>query len=402
MVHSRFFRRTMAVLCFSATLALAQSGPQNTEQQYYAEGQRALQAGRYAEAEAAYEQLRKLDPGMAEIHANLGLIYFQERKFDRAVPALRQALKLKPGLPKVETLLAMSLSELGHYREAVPGLEKGFRQSGDSATRRMCGLQLERAYTGLQLDRKAVEVALELDRLYPNDPEVLYHDGKIFGNFAFLNMQKLADVAPASVWRHQAEAEAFESQGSTDAAISEYKQVLKLEPRRPGVHYRLGKTLLERSKRNNAPDDVTEAVKEFLEELQIDPSNGNAAYEVGEIHRGAGNLELAQKFFTLALEHHPDFEEAQLGLAAVLTSLHRPQEALPHVQKAVELRPGNEVSWYRLAQVEGMLGHDGEQRKAFAQFQKLHNQESQQKEAAKQLFSGDEVTQQTLDASPDK
>src|SRR5207249_5985966 len=66
----------------------------------------------------------------------------------------------------------------------------------------------------------------------------------------------LAQVAPASVWRHQAEAEAYESQGSNDAAISEYHQVLSADARRPGIHYRLGRTLLARSRQGNAPDDV--------------------------------------------------------------------------------------------------------------------------------------------------
>jgi hypothetical protein len=77
----------------------------------------------------------------------------------------------------------------------------------------MCGLQLLRAYPGLRRESKAVEVALDLNRLYPDDPEVLYHTARIFGSAAFLNMQKMAQVAPASVWRHQAEAEAYESQG---------------------------------------------------------------------------------------------------------------------------------------------------------------------------------------------
>ena len=208
---------------------------------------------------------------MAEVHAQLGVIYFQERKFDQAVPALRQALKLKPGLPRADTLLAMSLSEMGRYSEALPGLEKGFHHSTDPAIQRMCGLQLERAYTGLQRDGLAVQVALELDRLYPTDPEVLYHDGKIYGNFAFLTMQRLAQVAPDSIWRHQAEAEAYESQGTYDAAISEYRQVLSGDPRRPGIHYRLGRTLLARSRQTNAVEDVTAALKEFEQELQLGP-----------------------------------------------------------------------------------------------------------------------------------
>lgn len=395
----QLLQRLLALLYLSCLLAsngVAQTDA-NEVQRYAEAGQNALARGHYEEAERAYEKLRDLEPGVAEVHANLGLIYFQERKFKKAVPVLSQALKLKPSLPKTSLLLAMSLSELSRYNEALPGLEKGFRQSTDPAIKRMCGLQLLRTYTGLRRDNKAVEVALELNRLYPDDPEVLYHTGKIFGNFAFLNMQKLAEVAPASVWRHQAEAEANESQGSYDAAIGEYRQVLSADPRRPGVHYRLGRTLLARSRQNNMPDDIAAAAKEFEQELELDPSNANAAYELAEIHRTAGDLDQAQKFFEQALGDYPDFAEAHLGLAAVLMSMQKPGLALPHLQQAVSLNSENEVAWYRLSQVQGLLGHDAEQKKAFAEFQRLRTQKSSRQEAAKQIFSPEEVTQQKLD-----
>jgi len=382
--------------CMLSSLVVAQTDASDV-QRYAEAGQNALANGHYEEAERAYEKLRDLEPGVAEVHANLGLIYFQERKFKQAVPALSQALKLKPALPKTSLLLAMSLSELSRYGEALPGLEKGFRQSTDPAIKRMCGLQLLRTYTGLRRDNKAVEVALELNRLYPDDPEVLYHTGKIFGNFAFLSMQKLAQVAPASVWRHQAEAEANESQGSYDAAISEYRQVLSVDPRRPGVHYRLGRSLLARSRQNNTPDDTASASKEFEQELELDPGNANAAYELAEIHRNAGEFDLAQEFFEQALSDYPEFAEAHLGLAAVFMSMQKPGVALPHLQQAVSLNPENEVAWYRLSQVQGLLGHDAEQKKAFAEFQRLRTQKSTQQEAAKQIFSPEEVTQQKLD-----
>jgi tetratricopeptide (TPR) repeat protein len=366
-------------------------------EKYSEQGQRALAQANYAEAETAFEKLRELEPGVPEVHANLGVIYFQERKYEAAVSALRHALKLKPTLPKTASLLAMSLSELGRYSEALPGLDKGFRQSADSPTKRMCGLQLLRAYTGLGQDSKAVEVALELNRLYPKDPEILYHTGRIFGNFAFLNMQQLAQAAPASVWRHQAEAEAYESQGSNDAAISEYRQVLTADSHRPGIHYRLGRTLLARSRQNNTPADIPAAAREFAQELELDPGNANAAYELGEIHRDAGEFDEAQKLFALALQYHPDFEEAQLGLGSVLMSLQKPELALPHLQRATALDPGNEVSWYRLSQVQGMLGHEAEQKNAFLEFQRLRSQKSSQQEAGKQVFAPDEVTRQQLD-----
>ena len=133
----------IVVMCGCVYRAPAQSA--DAIEKYSAEGQQALAQGRYSEAEAAFEKLRELEPEVAEVHANLGAIYFQEGKYDSAVSALRQALKLKPALPKTSALLAMSLSELGRYAEALPGLEKGFRQSTDPPLKRMCGLQLLRA-----------------------------------------------------------------------------------------------------------------------------------------------------------------------------------------------------------------------------------------------------------------
>ena len=365
-------------------------------QREYDEAQQALGQGNYAEAESAYEKLARVDPATAEVHANLGLIYFQERKFEQAVPELRHALKLKPALVKSSLILALALSELGHYSEALPGLGKGFRQSSDPEIKRMCGLQLERVYTGLQRESDAVKVALELNRLYPSDPEVLYHNGKILGNFAFLTMQKLAQVAPNSVWRYQAAGEAYESEGSYTSAIDDYRQVLALEPQRPGVHYRLGRTLLARSHQTNSPADFAEAEKEFQQELELEPSNANAAYELGEFRRKAGDFDQAQKFFERVLSDHPDFEEAQVALVATLISLNKPQEALPHVQRAIALRADDEAAWYRLAQVQRALGNTAEQRKALAEFGRLH-EKAQLRQELLPMAPPLEVTKQEVD-----
>lgn len=381
------------LLFLSGSSGFAQASS-DTVESYSRNGQAALAAGRYAEAEANYVKLASLAPTVAEVHATLGVIYFQQGKFEQAVAELRRALKLKPALPKATGLLAMSLSELGHYEEALPALEKTFRQSTDLPIKRMSGLQLERAYTALQMDRKAVEMALELDRLFGDDPEVLYHNERIYGNYAFLTVQKLMKMAPDSVWKHQATAEALESQGSYVGAIAEYRAVLALDPGRPGIHYRLGRTLLGRWHATQLPADLEEAKKEFLLELESDPNNANAAYEIGEIYRQAGNLNEAKSFFELAVKSHPDFPEAQVGLANVLTSQDKWQEALPHLQKAVSMRQDDEVAWYRLSQVYRSLGNTEEQKKALSAFQRLHKRALEE-----QKVIPNEVTQQVLDPS---
>jgi tetratricopeptide (TPR) repeat protein len=359
-------------------------------------GQSALAAGRYAEAEKAFEQLRKLEPNMAEVHANLGLIYFQQRKFEEAVPTLRQALKLKPSLVKSENLLAMSLSEIGRYSEATPGLDRCLHHAPDLEIQRMCGLELQRAYTGLKKDDRAVEVAMRLNRLFPDDPEILYQTGKVYGNFAFLTMEKLAQVAPNSVWKHLAAAEAHESQGSYDQAIPEYNEVLKLEPQRPGIHYRIGRSLMGRYWQRHSADDLAASVKEFEQELQIDPANANSAYELGELHRKANQFDEAQQYFDQALQHYPDFPEAQLGLAAVLQAKKLPNQAVVHAQRAVAIDPGNEVGWYRLAQIQKSLGNSSEQEKAIAEYRRLHDNARQQ-HGLEPVFSPRDVTKQEVE-----
>jgi predicted Zn-dependent protease len=401
---SRHLQRTISVvaviICSAGAVPTAVQESTAALQQRAAAGERALADGRYSDAEKEYEELRRLSPNTAEVHARLGLIYFQEGKFDAAIPALREAIRLKPGLPKIDALLAMSLSETGHYEEALPGVSNAFSQSADPVLRRMAGLHLQRIYTGLGRDQDAVEVALKLSRLYPDDPEVLYHSGRLMANLAYLQTIHLATVAPDSVWLHQAAGEANESQGLYDAALREYRQVLALTPRRPAIRFRIGRTLLERSNNNPSSDDAAQARQAFEDELGLDPSNANAAYELAEMHRKAGELEPARKLFEQALAHYPEFDHAQVGLARTLIALGQPAEAVPYLKAAIQRNPESEVAYYQLAQAFKALGNTGEQEKALAEFNQVRDAAARRRAAVPQVKQ--DVTPQVVDPKPPK
>jgi tetratricopeptide (TPR) repeat protein len=379
-------------LCFILTAA-AQELPEGA-QALSQRGRSALQAGRYKDAEASYAELVKREPDVAELRVTLGTVYFKEAKFDASVGELRRALSLRPGMPRVDSLLAMALSETGQYKEALPGLEKGFRQTTDGELRRMCGLRLERAYTALHSDTKAVQTATELRAAYPEDPEVLYYSSKVFGNAAFLTVQKLFQAAPESTWALMAAGEAQEAQGDTDAAVGDYKAVLQKDPERPNVHYRIGRTFLARAEGKSDAEDLKRASEEFRQELALDGTNANAAYELAEIERRQGNVAEARRYFELAVESYPMFEEAHVGLAAVLSTQGDMNGALPHLERAVTLNPEDEVAWYRLAQVDRKLDRAEEQRKALAEFARLR---AQSHGAAPSASA--EVTPQRLDST---
>lgn len=363
----------------------------------YAAAQKSLAAGDLAEAQRRFEALSRGHPDVAEIHATLGALLFQRGDFTRALRELERAKGLKPSLPNLDGLIAMTRSEMGHHTDAVAPLEQAFRTSDQLAVKRVSGLELERAYTAMGEHAKAVAIALDLQTLFPNDPEVLYHNERIFGNFAFLTVQTLVDIAPDSYWRYQAQAEAEESQGSHDAAIASYRKVLALDPQRPGIHYRIGRCLRERARDSHHPEDLSLAMAEFQQELLRDPENANAAYEIGEIQRLAGKLPEAKTSFEAALRSHPDFPEANLGLGTVLSSMNQPEAALPYLSKAAQSAPTDEAVWYRLSQVQRALGHKQEQQAALGKFLELH------RAGENKLFhaSVQDVSKQSVDNQPE-
>jgi tetratricopeptide (TPR) repeat protein len=367
-------------------------------EQYAETGQQALAAGQYAIAQSNFEKLVALQPRVAEVHATLAVIYFKQREYDQAIRAIHTAQKLKPGLPKLDSLLGMSLAELGRFQDALPGLEKGFKQSADPEVRRMCGLQLLRAYTGLNRDADAVETSLALNKYYPKDPEVLYHTGRIYGNIAYVTMETLHDTAPDSIWMLQAQGEANESEKNYEAAIIAFNHVLVLDPHRPSIHYRIGRIHLRQFQEAHRPEDREEAIKEFQAELAVDPAQGNAAYELANLNLDAGNLEEAQKGFEQVIARFPDFEEALVGLGGVLLQDQKAPQALPLLQHATQVKPDDEVAWYRLALAERGVGNKAARQKAIAKYQELRKVRAL---TEPRVPTGDEVTPQKVGASPE-
>ena len=361
------------LLCFPFTTAAGAQANDAAAAQVASEGQQAMAQGRMADARASFEKLVHMEPQIAEVHATLAAICYKLKNYDEAVSESQKAERLKPGLPRIDSLLGLSLAELGRFDEALPKLEKGFKPSADSMTRRMCGLQLLRTYTGLGRDSDAVQTSLELNKLYPDDPEVLYHTGRIYGNYAYIVLEKLHDQAPNSIWMLQAQGEANESQKNYDAAVIAYRHVLELEPRRPGIHYRLGRIYLTQYTENGTAQDRDSAVQEFNAELEVDPRSGNAAYELANIAAQSGDREKARHGFEEVLQNFPDFEEALVGLGGVLLDSQAPQDAVVPLERATKIRPDDEVAWYRLSLAERGSGNREEQQRALGEFRRLHN-----------------------------
>jgi tetratricopeptide (TPR) repeat protein len=195
---------------------------------------------------------------------------------------------------------------------------------------------------------------------------------------------------------YQAAGEANESLSNYDAALADYGKVLELAPNRPGIHYRLGRVHLARGRPPLAAAEAeANAVREFEAELGVDPTNADAAYELGELRRKAGDLEGARALFDQAVQHHPEFEQGLVGLGRVLIAQGQPERALAHLEKAIGLDPRDEVAYFQLSQAHRALGHLEKAQSAQAEFQRLRAKKREEERLG--LLRQQGVTQQEVE-----
>ena len=377
-------------------VALSAQRPGEPEiDKYSEEASRAMAAKDWEQASRSLEKLAALAPDVAEVQGNLGLAYYgQNRVFD-AGQSFERALKLNPHMPKARVMLGLCDSELGRNEEAIKLLMPAFARTPDDPMARMIGLGLLRAYTALGDCDKGGQVSSQLLKRFPKDPEILFQVSRFYSDRSYRVMKDLIELPSDSPWVHYANAEVQESVSRYDAAIAEYRTVLKMAPQLPGVHFRIVKVALLRSQ---DPQSVDEAQHEFEQELAVAPQNSEAEYELGEICRHRAQFEQAAEHFSRAVRYHPEFEQAQIGLARSLISLGRNQEALDLLEKAAQLDPRDEIPHYLLASVYRSLGESGKSESEIAQFRKLHaSKRGDANENSRSAVIG-KVTRQTLDS----
>jgi tetratricopeptide (TPR) repeat protein len=351
--------------------ALPQPQADEAEIRRYSEqAEQAMKDRNLPAASAALEKLAQLTPNAPEVHANLGFVHYYGGEYEKATEAFRRALELNPRMSEAKLMLGMCYAHTGRAKDAIPILEPAFHQPPNPEVGREIGLQLLHGYKGLGQNDKAGDVAEEMFRRYPNDPEILYEVSRLYADRSLQVMLRLVDVAPNSAWKRMAFGQVHESQKQYDLAIVEYQHALTIDPKLPGLHYHLGHAILLNSPdKDNARD---EALQQFQQELAIDGRNPDAEYEIGEIYRERGQLAQAREHFQRATQNDSNFKEAHVALARVLITLGNPKEALPHLEAAVKLDPSDEVPHFLLARVYKTMGETTQSEAEMRLYQKYH------------------------------
>ena len=332
------------------------------------QGADALQRGDLAAAEQHLSLALDADPSLAEVRANLGLAYYVDGKYAEAVQAFRQALKQNASLSTAQSFLPLSLAGLNRCDEALPGLRHEYSSNPDEKLRRVLGLSLQRCLYGSGQQAEADHVTQELLAKYPDDVDVLYEAGQMYGKLSSQIYLHLMKVAPHTARGYQLTGGVAETDGNWQAAIDAYRQALKLEPELPNLHLRIAALTLEHSP---DPEAWKQALEELGAELKVNPSNPEAEYEVGEAYRKHGDLEKAIPAFQRALRLQPEFVEARIALAKALRQEKQTQQALAVLEPARDSDPANSAVHFLLAQLYRDMGRVEDAQKEDALFQQM-------------------------------
>jgi tetratricopeptide (TPR) repeat protein len=110
-----------------------------------------------------------------------------------------------------------------------------------------------------------------------------------------------------------------------------------------------------------------DAMEMFAGYVITHPDNGSGHYLLGISAWKSGDHGRAEEALLRAVELDSTSVKARTNLARVLLEQGRPADALPHVQKAAELKPESHEVWRVLGNTQGQLGMNEEALESYRQ-----------------------------------
>lgn len=382
-----FLVAALLILIGTGWASFAQSGDARLAAKFR-KATEAQRAGRLDEAAAAYAEVIKLRPDIAEVYVNLGLVRHQQKRFEEAVTALEKGLSLKPSLAGGRLFLGISYYSLNRLEPALRELEQAAALApNDPRAVMWFGVALMAA-------GKTVEAAKQLDQaasLAPRDVDILYHRGRAHLRLSQESYREMFKVDPKSARVHQVLAQSYEEAGRDAEAIAEYGLTIKLAPEMPGVNEALG-GLYWKNKQ------MDEAETAFEQELKIDSRSTLAMYKLGSLRVERGKPEQGMPLLEAAVRQNPDDLEAYYYLGKAQGQLGQHELAIANLRKLIEGDPSNslvESAYYQLSRIYQKTGRPAEAKAALTSFQKLRDEREQQR--TEKL---DEIKKRVSDGTP--
>jgi tetratricopeptide (TPR) repeat protein len=268
------------------------------------------QAGELREAAQRYQQVLHADPNHADAVDLLGVIAYQEQRYDQATVAIQRALTLNPSCAAYYCHLALAQDALGQPEEALASFQTALRLRPDFPEAHNDFANLLATQGKLDLAAAHLQQAV---RLRPDFAAAHNNLGNVLQRLAKpadaeTHCREALRLRPGLAEVHNNLGSALESQGKLEAAVAQYRSALERRPDYPEAHNNLGNALLTQG-------NPEEAASHFQEALRLKPEYAAALANLGNVHKFQGRFDDALACYEQALRQDPDNAERHFNRA---------------------------------------------------------------------------------------
>ena len=349
-------------------LALMAQDAQDVEHKVDAleqQAQKYLQEQKPQLAIPVLREIISLDPKNLNAQGNLGVLLFFQGNYAQAIPHMRAALQVKSDLWRVEALLGIAEKRTGDPKEAQKDLERAFLNLDDRKIQIDTGLELSELDSASAQFDKALSVIVKLEELAPDNPKILFVAYEISRQMGFQSLLSMMVVAPDSAEMHMMMAGELGRQGDHTNAIAQFREAIRLNPALPGAHFELAEQL----RTSSDPALNAQAEDEYKAAIQANQYDELSWRQLGEVMSAKSDFKAAEEDYKRALALQPNDSDAKTGLAIVLTSTNRTNEAISLLESAVKDDPTNITAHYRMSILYRRAGRTAEAQHELDQFQ---------------------------------
>lgn len=364
---------TLALIAWSSQPALMAQTASDAPNNLAALEQQVAQHLREQKPHLAIPVLRQivsLDPKNVNAQANLGVLLHFQGKHEEAIPHFRASLALQKDLWRIQALLGIAEKRIGSLNEALSNLEEAFSHLDQDKTAIQVGLELIEIHGAAAQFEKALSVAMKLGKLAPNDPQVLLATFQIARQTMDQAMLNMMLAAPNSAESHMIMAGELAREGNQTKAMAEYRAAIRLNPALPGVHFQLAELL----RTSTDPAIRAQAEDEYQAALKTNPYDALSLRQLAGVRSEKGDFKAAEEDYNKALALQPNDAEAKTGLAIVLISTNRTDQALSLLESALKDDPTNITAHFRLSGLYRRAGRTADaarEMEAFRRYQEL-------------------------------
>ncbi len=281
--------RTVVVCCsiFIALNGAAFSQQPSEFESLLASAQQAQAKGDFEAAADFYRKAVSLQPKIAELRANLGLMYYQTGKDQQAIASFLQAIRLKPDLFVPNLFLGLGYVKVKRFNEAIPYLR---RAALSRPTDVQAELALGQAYAAAGKTRLAIACYLRSAQAHSGNADGWFRLGVAYLEQVEADARVLLARHKDSGYLHALVADTFAEQGAYIQAAEAYKTTLATGAFPSGTHAAYGFVLLSQH-------DFPGAERELNAELASNPGSQMAnlglarlKVEQGDPRKGANEI----------------------------------------------------------------------------------------------------------------